>query len=183
MLLDRLRGQGEENDAMRAGTAFHSFLEHAQPGESVTEFDSDGIHFVLDLDDELAVPRVRECKTEKQYVVDGLPVTLVAKADTVEGRIVSDYKLSADFDAEKYTESMQWRAYLVLFDADRFDYCVFSNKRKGDTVTVTDFDRMSFYRYPEVEADVVRCLKDLVRFMVKHVPERLTFGDEKILTF
>lgn len=183
MLLDRFRGEGEENEAMRAGTAFHGFLEHAQAGSSIDWLEHDGYTFEIDCNAELVIPRVRECKTERTFTIDGLEVTVVGKADTLGGREVGDYKLSADFDAENYTDALQWRTYLMLFDADKFTYTVFPHKRKGKTITIQAVEQMSFYRYEGLEEDVMRAIKDLTRFLVEHLPERITAGDEKRLTF
>jgi hypothetical protein len=172
VFLSRLRGEDEENDAMRAGTAFHNFLEHAEECE-VDEFESEGIKFSIDCDIQVPLPKVREIKTEKDYRIGHTLVTLVGKADAVDGREVFDHKLSKEFNPDRYMDSYQWRAYLTMFDGWRFTYNVFTGKEKDGTWSVTDFDQLSMYAYDGMEEDVLNAVTELTWFIEKYVPERL----------
>ena len=170
----------EESEAMRYGTAFHAYLEDAVAGREVKEFNRDGIDFKLDFDRQLYLPEVREVKTELDLSVDGMPVTLVGKADAYDGWSVFDHKLVEQFDAEKYLDSLQWRAYLIMFDARRFTYNVFECDRDlAAFCRVRELHQLTMCRYPGMERDVLNYVQELARFFRDYMPERLTYGDEK----
>lgn len=192
MLISRLVGQSEESQAMCAGTAFHSFLEAASQFEQVEHFAGDGFVFSFDLEAEIALPGIKEIKTEKELRIAGKDVTLVAKADIVDGRTVYDHKLktSGQFDAEFYIDSMQWRTYLWLFEANTFVYNVFEGRfceedHGATQVVIDDFHQLRLHGYPGMAGDVLESLEGLVQFMVTHVPERVhdAVGDAKALKF
>lgn len=180
-LLSRLRGERTENLKMRAGTAFHAFLENA--GDfSGDEVEQDGFVFLLKLKTSIALPVIREVKTERGYLLDGQEVVLVAKADALNGRTVWDHKLSDGFDADRYTDSLQWRAYLSLFGCNTFTYNVFEGgevkkkkqQRAGKVVwSVDELHQFSCHRYPGMDQELSDWVRELTRFIVKYVPERI----------
>lgn len=172
-ILSRLRKQDPPNDAMEAGKAFHSILEHATDGGDMTDAVQDGWAFKFDLDAQISLPEVREVKGTAQHRVHGHDVTLVGVVDALQGRTVYDHKLSNRFDAERYLDSFQWRAYLSMFDADCFIYNVFTASRKGWSVTVRNFDALPLYRYPAMQADVERDLGEFVAFCLDNAPDVL----------
>lgn len=177
-MIRRLLRLDSSNEKMEAGTAFHEFLEKSPPG-SYSSVSSLGFDFKLKLSEEIAVPQTREIKTERQLVVSGMPVTLVCKADAVHGLTVYDHKLTGAFDPEKYIPSMQWRAYLMAFGCDRFVYNCFTGRKLKDGWAVSALDQLEFFRYDRLEHDVMRCLKELVDFVVREVPEKITCDDYK----
>lgn len=174
-LLRQLRRQEEPTINMLAGTAFHQLLEDSEPGE-LDDAESQGFHFQFDLDAELRLPTARELKAEGEITVNGIPVTLVGKVDAIHGCRVYDHKLTGRFDAERYANSFQWRAYLYLLDCQWFTYNVFTGRPERDSNThwrVTAFDALDFYRYPGMEDDVLRELGQFVDFACEYLPERL----------
>ena len=112
-------------------------------------------------------------------------MTLVGKADAVYGKHVFDHKLTETFDAEKYTDSLQWRAYLVLFDADRFTYNCFTGKEKNGEWIVSELNRLTVNRYAEVEKDVAVAVRNLENFIRNYIPKRLNDkeAEEKMLAW
>lgn len=191
----RLRGERGDSLMMLAGTAFHKFLELANEWEG-DEVVQDDFVFILEFDGVLPLPMIREIKTERQYEIDGLAVTLVAKADAVNGLIVEDHKLTEQFSAELYIDSLQWRIYLSIFGANTFIYNCFEGKEvklKGrqkrpdgkHVWEVTDLHRLTVNRYEGMEREVLRWLRDLVGFIREHVPERIGHPEafEKHLPF
>lgn len=191
----RLRGERDDKLLMQAGTAFHAFLEHADEWEG-DEVVQDDFVFILEFDGVLPLPTIREIKTERQYEIDGQAVTLVAKADAVNGLIVEDHKLTEEFSAEWYIDSLQWRIYLSLFGADAFTYNCFEGKevklkgrhkrKDGKHVwEVTGLHRLTVNRYAGMEREVLQWLRDLVAFIRVHVPERIDHPEafEKQLPF
>ncbi|HYE57624.1 MAG TPA: hypothetical protein VD948_03920, partial [Rhodothermales bacterium] len=108
---------------MQAGAAFARLMEHA--GErSMDEEQVDGWTFYFDVESELALPAVRELKGEMVIETPSGPVTLVGKVDGFDGKVY-DQKLTERWEAERYVDSLQWRAYLVMFGAREFVYDVF----------------------------------------------------------
>lgn len=170
-LLVRLRG-GEVTPAMEAGRAFHSVLETATFCELET-VERDGWTFDFDLEAELPVPAIRELKAERIIQTPAGMVTLVGKVDAIHGRTVRDYKLTERFDAERYADSYQWRAYLSMFHATEFIYDVFTCRYGDDQrVTVNDYHQLRFFTYPGIESDVAREVAGLAEIVAKHMPER-----------
>jgi hypothetical protein len=199
--LDRLT-TFERTDKMLAGSAFHYLLEvsEGEIEDAVVYYrmengrekfdllptmaqDEQSISFHIKLDGQIELPVWSECKVERCFEVDGEEVVVVAKSDSMIGRKVADYKLSDGFDEERYTDSLQWRIYLDLFEADSFDYLVFTSKEKKGVWEVSALDRFTLFRYPGMENDVRRAVEDFSRFLRKHLPSRITDGDEKRLMF
>lgn len=174
--------QFEESEAMFFGTAFHEFLENVPTGEVCEEFTSQGITFRVPNEIAVQLPQVREAKTEKEYLIDREPVTLVSKCDLIHGVEVGDHKLTEKFDSERYMDSWQWRAYLTLFPADEFTYNVFVCERGTMECEIKALHQLKLYRYEGMERDVEETLKDLVRFIKRYVPIRVLHGDEKNLS-
>lgn len=173
-ILRRLRREEEPTREMAMGTAFHAILEDASAGQEFSVLERDGFRFVFDVDAELALPPVRECKGEMPIMVDGTPVTLVGKVDGIDGMRIWDHKLTGRFDAERYAENMQWRMYLWMFGAWQFTYNVFTRYEQPDgTILVREFHSFDFYAYPGMEADIMRELREYVAFVREHLPEKV----------
>jgi hypothetical protein len=192
-LLSRFKDDTQETQAMRAGTAWHKFLDGS--GEAVCDVvEQDGFAFRMNLDAALNLPKLREVKIERTFRILGEDVTLVGKTDGIEGRRIWDHKLTETFDPENYFDSLQWRIYLVLFDADAFTYNVFEGGEARRTkanasytdrgLTVWDIDQLhqlTVYRYDQMESDVMRGLTEFVEFAKMHLPERFGQGMDKQL--
>lgn len=179
-----------ETSAMRAGTAFHEFLEHSQACEYGDDIELDGFRFVLRLDAELSLPRIRETKGERTYCIDGHQVILCGTVDTLHGSSVGDHKLTEDLDVDRYLESLQWRAYLSIFAANRFTYNVFEAIDRGmrdglHERVIKELHQITCHRYPAMEADVLGYLTSYARFLREHFPERMVDNDPRYepLTF
>jgi hypothetical protein len=198
--LERLRGF-ESTDKMQAGSAFHHLLEHSTgeledavvygwPDGDRLKFDlyptllpdEQEFSFHIKLDGEIDLPVLKEAKVERTLTVDDMEVTLVAMSDGVSGRRVVDYKLSDGFDVERYESSLQWRTYLSLFDADEFEYAVFTAKEKKGVWVVSALDRFRCYRYPGMDEEVEQWVADFARFLKRHLPERVQ-GEGRKITF
>lgn len=167
-ILARLKHEATPTPGMLAGRAFHSLLETANIGE-MDDATIDGHTFVFNMNAELSIPAIRELKAEGEFMICGQPVTLVGKVDAMAGNRVYDHKLSARFDAERYADSFQWRAYLLLLNADRFTYNVFSGEFDGLVWNVWGMDTIDFYRYPMMEHDVLFLLDQYVEFAKIHL--------------
>lgn len=173
-VLQDLRGESPRTESMLAGTALHKFLENS--GDAiVTEFEQDGYTFRFDCDDEISLAPVRELKGWKDYVVDGVNVRIVGKVDGIHGIRVDDHKFTSRWDAEKFTNSTQWRCYLDIFNARQFRYNVFVGRKNKDGIyVIREFHQLPLYRYPGMEQDVVRAIEHFVGFAREHLPEKFT---------
>lgn len=173
-LLAQLRRQAEPNEAMLAGHALHTALEHAQPGE-FDRLEAEGYTFLFPNAAEVRLPDIREVKGERVYIVAGCAVTLVGKVDALHGTVVIDHKTTSSFEAEKFLSTYQWRVYLDVFDAHCFIWLVFEMHEAKDaerTYEVRQVHPLAQYRYPAMREDVERLLAEFVEFAREHLPER-----------
>lgn len=171
-LLIRLRGEEPPGPNMLASRAFHKMLEQSQGGElykaTAGEYD-----FVFAIDEDIALPQLRELKAEKVLDTPSGPVTLVGKVDGLHGLTITDWKLTERFEAERYADSYQWRSYLSMFNADRFVYDVFVCRYDGPHVYIYDYHRLPFYAYPGMADDVYREVCGLAEIVAKYVPQKI----------
>jgi hypothetical protein len=172
-LMLNLRGQKPPTDKMLAGRALHSVLETCEDTE-LTTVECDGITFTFKMDGQLTLAPIREMRGHRDYQVSGETVRLAGRVDSLDGKTVTDYKLSGQFEAERYADSYQWRAYLSIFGAQRFTYNVFVGKQvnnPSDTPewTIYDLHTLRLYRYPELEADLVHEIGEYVAFAREHL--------------
>lgn len=168
----QLTGREVPTPILLAGRALHKALEFAEYDWA----DSARGHirykdylFFFQVDVELAIPEVRELKGEMTVETSFGPVTLVGVVDSID-TAVGDYKLSGRFDAERLSQSYQWRCYLQMFGAHRFTYKVFIGEEiKPREWAIRDYHELTTYRYPGMAEDVQRQVQECVRFMRTHV--------------
>jgi hypothetical protein len=172
-LVNQLLHREPPTPRMEAGKAFAKLFEHARHGILHDE-EVDGWKFYFDLDAEIALPSVRELKAEVVFETPSGPVTLVGKTDCFDGA-VHDQKLSDNFDAERYLDSLQWRSYLDMFRAKKFIYDVFVGKRDEEAkeVRIVDYHPLPFYAYPGIRDDVQRAVNELADVYVRYVLPRI----------
>lgn len=171
-LLAQMRGEEPPNAKMEAGRAFHGILEDAKPGElSVVERDGWVFSFSF-LESELALPPVRELKGTISIDTPSGPVTLVGKVDAIGSHVV-DYKLTERWDADRYMDAMQWRAYLWMFQMKQFSYEVFVGDIDPDErrVRVKEHHPLPLFAYPEMWADVRGVVCDLADLIARRAPD------------
>lgn len=167
-LLAYLRREVPPTEAMRAGTAFHKVLELSQDGESLERVEMDGFSFDFQLEGEIAIPALREVKLEVHKTIRSVPVTLVGVVDAMEANRIYDHKLTGRIDAENYTDSLQWRAYLAWFEADRFTYNLFEQYQPAaepGRYVIKSFAQIDFCRYPGMERDVEDAVLGYIDFV------------------
>jgi hypothetical protein len=178
-LVARLTRREPPTPQMRAGAALAKLFETFKGGGSVDVERVDGITFDFSgMTGTMPLASLRELKGEKLYETPSGLVTLVGKVDGLEGRTVRDQKLTENWEAEKYLDSLQWRAYLDMFGADAFVYDVFKRSKHNDNdpdmVEVKEYHPMTFYRYPKLADDVRAAVNELARVVAFYVPEKVT---------
>lgn len=172
-LLRQLRREEPPTEAMQAGTALHSILEHAVAGE-MPDAECGGFRFDFEADGELSLPAIREMKETRLYKIDGVRVTLVGKVDAICGKRIEDHKFTMRYDPERFLSSLQWRVYLEVFDADTFVWNVFEARERGERhYAITALHRLTMHRYPGMDRDVEAALRQFLDFARIHLPERL----------
>lgn len=167
----RIRREGPANDKMRIGTAWHSMLENP-PADTLDVVELDGFVFRIECDGDIVLPQVREIRASKEYLIDNITVTLSGGCDGIDGNRVTDHKLTFNPQPENYLESLQWRAYLDIFNADTFRYYLYHAQEKGRDIIIKEVSSLMVYRYPGMEADLCRGIYDLVQFAKEFTPEK-----------
>jgi hypothetical protein len=165
-LLSRL-WSGDTPDTLR-GKAFHKCMECAQDGETEL-LQADGYTFLFDIDCEMSLPTRREVKLTKEYG----PITVSARIDGGLGNIISDYKSTCSFDPDRYQLGYQWRFYIDMTDAARFDWHIFEVSEMAtepNCYRVRGYHKMSQWRYPDLHADCENLAADFYR-LIQDTPE------------
>lgn len=140
---------------MEAGTAVHAVLEAAGADDiDVAEANGWKVQFVTDL--LMSIPSLREIELQRTHG----NATLYGRVDYITGTTVGDYKATSQFDADRYADSYQWRAYLWMSGRAKFDYHLLKVAVDEDarTVEVKDYITLNFFRYPSMDSDVERLL-------------------------
>lgn len=152
--MSQLRRQNVATKEMLRGRAFAKAMENMEMGDSST-IHADGHLFAFSCDVELPHTTRREEWGSKDYD----DVTVRARCDRHIGNCIVDDKTTGQFDAEKYQDKFQWRYYLDIFEADRFDWHIWEVKEMDSPepgVTawcVHAHHLLTQYRYAELEAD------------------------------
>lgn len=187
-LVESLRGTAEPNEAMRFGSAVHKLLEtQATEPDYVGTLEVDGFRFDREsVNEALAWTDSRfvvEVPNHKAFTIDGQEVLLRCKADAVLGRLVVDYKVTqssiSDTKLQSYQDSMQWRAYLSVFDADAFGYSVQQWKCRDGLYVLEDLQLVTCQRYAGLDRDVERAVNELYRFCHRHGIADVLFKEDE----
>lgn len=172
-LASRLRREAPANESMLIGTAWHSVLE--DPPEKIEFIEKNGYNFQIDCDAEISLPQIKEIRADKQYDIDGYKVSLSGGCDGITGNTVYDHKLTFKPNPENYFDSYQWRAYLDIFEADKFIYYPYHAKQDDDgLIRIVDVSEMPLYRYPDMETDLKTGIRNLLSFCREYMPEKLS---------
>ena len=191
--LAQLRREAEMPSYVKAGSAFHKILERCSVGE-VTRCELDGFKFRFDIDTSIVLPEIRELRGELDIMTSVGPVTLVGKVDNMD-LAIHDIKLAMGFNPEKYLASYQWRCYLMMFNAWKFVYDVFTYDEKdilapgskksgpnrkviGTEYVVNDYHELAMYAYPDMQRDVLRQVDEFARFVAEYMPEKLQITND-----
>lgn len=185
-LENSMAGTARASKDMQYGSAAHAFLERAvnesngMPTEldGLLTFDKEGgpgMEFALVLSDEYPVEvdlpiagaqtEVEEARYYPEY-----RAVLVGHADAVVGNRVFDYKFTKTLNLDNYFQSLQWRAYLTLFGADRFTYCVFCTVPIDGSPAfeweraLVDYYALDMWRYDGMEDEVAAAVGEVASY-------------------
>jgi len=161
---ERIR-RGQDNgespsEAAALGTDFHAAVAGEYSGPRVFDHDSI-VEARAGLDGAFS-----EVAGSVVLDVDGVRVRVTGHADWLLGLDVLDLKTSAKPIApDKHAESMQWRAYVLIFGVERVTYRQAQlAEDKDGTVFAKSIDDVVMYPYPKLREDVVACLRSLLDF-------------------
>lgn len=165
-LIQRIRGQ-EETDKMRAGTAFHKAMENAD-ALYYNVLTADDYRFDILCEIELVLPTVSEIAMTRAY--GDLLVT--GRLDGLRGRVVTEFKTTERFDADRYLDGLQWRFYLDMTGADRFDWHVFEMSEQAFRhYEVYRYHQLTQFRYNGLHEDCEKAAAEYLDFASKFLPE------------
>ena len=170
MLEERLFGAFKPNPAMAAGTSLHTILENLDEPENLRPSllaGHNGHYFDLDPDDldgELVLGARHE--REHHIVFDlGDNICLSGRLDVMTPDAVYDHKLSSCFSPERYLDSMQWRAYLLMSGRKKFVYQVFVHAGlSSKSIPIKEYHALPLYGYDGMRDDVVEVARGLADF-------------------
>lgn len=166
-LIDYLLKKTPPSQAMLAGTAFHKVLELAH--DDLNREVIDGFSFDFSkLEQDIYLPAQREMKFEKPYCLNGENHTLVCVIDALDDETLFDHKLTANINAENYTDSMQWRCYLSWLGYDKFTYNLFHGFSSVQTplqYEIREYIPVTFYRYQNMDEEVNDIVKQFIEFV------------------
>ncbi|HKY51652.1 MAG TPA: hypothetical protein VJP45_10380 [Candidatus Limnocylindria bacterium] len=98
--------------------------------------------------------------------VDGTPVRLTGHADYLLGLKLLDFKTSRKpIPPDRHADSLQWRAYCVIFGAECVTYRHVQLDDDDDGVVYAkSIDDVVMYPYPKLRDDVVQALRALLEY-------------------
>lgn len=177
-MVDRLLRKAEQNEQMKIGQVFHDIMDN--PPNEIDAISRNGFTFLFECESTIIIPQVREIKTEKEYIVDGIRVVLVGKCDGVTANQIDDHKITFKPNPETYLDSFQWRAYLDMFGANKFRYLIYSARKKGHKSTplieIYDISELTMYRYQNMQNDLICGISDLLNFIKEYAPKMIKNG-------
>lgn len=160
LLLKQMRRETQPTPEMMRGRAFAAAMERVGEGESLT-IQADGFTFAFTCDADIPNLSRREEWGRKDYG----GVTVRARCDRRMGRLIVDDKTTSHFDAEGYQDRFQWRFYLDIFEADRFDWHIWEVKElEPKAYEVFAHHILTQYRYPALSEDCRRVAEEFLDF-------------------
>lgn len=175
-LIDAVAGVRHETPQMALGSAFHAVFENPERYQDIleglyvhNEHCFDGPVFDNCVGDIWGLQPVIEAKAEDLVLqTDYGPVRIVCQADALAGLECWELKTTEKpLKPERYLESMQWRAYVLAFGANRVTYRLIKLKhlKDVDVYTIDDRATISMYPYPQITQDVNAMANELTRFI------------------
>lgn len=167
-LIERLTTKFEGNAFTERGTRFHTIIENYDEinySHSDYSFYEDQINsFVSDIKDykQNGVPEV---KGTKIYNFGDESVTLVGKADYYKGNSILELKTTSYYNAESYDNSIQWRAYMVIFGANEVVYKIATLKESNSMISIEKVDTLVKTYYEEIPDELQILIKMFLNFV------------------
>lgn len=146
----------DEHIKASSGKALHKALELCG-NEPVKECYANGWKIIFNIDQEIYLPKIRECAVGGE--IAGL--TISGTVDAIDERIIRDYKTTTSFNWDSYYFSWQWKVYLLLANRKEFVYDVFTRKLDENnkeliskTMFITEYNKIELFQYKNMKKDV-----------------------------
>ena len=171
-LIERLhRGQwtddGQQKWQMLAGTAWHRALAGETPDRCIEEQDLYCWGKYWFSGGDIAAGRMHIGKGVRELTgsMELGGVEIEGTCDTILGLSIQDAKTKfSQCSTKDYEMSLQWRLYLLIHDAQRFQYNLFSfwDPDGGGFCGLKDVLSFSFWDYPGMRADCERWVREFL---------------------
>lgn len=180
-IIEYLEGKTKWEARMNYGSAIHAVLEYGhekylQP-DGICHIKEDDFPEAITIPLETLKPVIdyrekypkviHEVKIKKTVKVAGYDVVLNMRVDGMLGLGVHEHKNPQDkgfTTYESYEKSSQWKVYLYATGANFVQYNIFkwknTKKRGFEIIPVT----YTYYRYPNMEWDVISLIQHLINF-------------------
>ncbi len=175
-MLQSLVGGIEPNHAMEFGTAVHASIDHLQRTWQLLDhpqfkLNPDSLHHCKELLTYDAITEITATGIVAEY--PDCIIELKGTADAVLGTRVIDFKTTlksiTDSKVQAYQDSMQWKCYLWLFAAKRFDFVIQHWQADDDCVHfIADEQIVTCSAYGSMQDDVRRMVIGLHEFAVQN---------------
>jgi hypothetical protein len=153
--------------AMEIGKAYENIITNPKPYDKYlcykyddysfdNEIIGEGTNFIRSLD----FP-CYQVKSVKNINV----IKLVGVADIINGNEIIDVKTTGRFDIERYFKSWQWRAYLDIFELDKFRYFVVEYNLKENSIYHKDTHKFEFFRYDNMTNELSNIVSQFAEFI------------------
>ena len=173
-LAERMRrGQwtddGQQKWQMLAGTAWHRALAGEAPDAALMEqkpavYRYGGYWFAED-DIEAGRSHVGAGVKEVTGSIQLAGAEIEGTCDTINGLVIQDAKTKFSYPSAKdYESSLQWRLYLLIFGAKRFQYNLFCFRDPDSSgfCALTNVIQFCFWAYPQMQADCERWVREFL---------------------
>lgn len=168
-LIATIRGQFVPNHKVKLGLAFGQVLEspdryRVRGGYKAGDFffSDDTMNPALA---EIDRRGIFEVKAQKSYG----DCVVVCKADHMLGSHLSEFKTTlSNFDADKYTESCQWRFMADILQPSKITYRVFClEEETTGPISLRSIETMNLYPYPALHSDCCDLVAEFAEYVTR----------------
>lgn len=153
-----------DNRPMKIGRSFETILQLPELTKFEDCYNCDGVKFKRNQIAK-ALQRYETGVWQLKHVQEFEGVQLVGKADIIQGATIIDIKTTAKIDIQRYIDSYQWRAYLMLFGANLFEYHIYQIKDEPELIDITDFELLKLNDYDGLVSDLKCVVNDFKDFI------------------
>ena len=173
-LIASIKGEHwEPSEPILRGSAFHDLLERQIVGMSdrldskdehgrIWIFDGDGIRHVR-----AQIPPGTLFEVWGELLLPEIDVRMRLRADGLSGNEVHEFKSTAKINVDRYMNSVQWRCYLLAFEAELVAYhiCKLGLDKKAGVWRLKEYLPLRQYAYDSMRANVLERAAALKSFI------------------
>lgn len=159
MYINEIMHGKEKTEAMIRGTAFHSILENPAKYKVNDLYICDNIEFKEEIITE-SIKHVNydfpfEVRGHSFKEINGETIELKGFVDQLQGLEINEHKTKwSTFKYEDYYNSMQWKMYLDMFEAEKINYKVFVLYAGAEGIKLNDIKVFNFEIYKGMETNI-----------------------------